>query len=51
MDNTLRNWALTIGSALVASTIATGHGHLVASAFTAAGDVVLWLIQPVGPRG
>lgn len=49
MDTGLKNWALTIGSALVVAAIATGYGYVVADVVAAAGDVMLWLVSPLGP--
>lgn len=50
MDTGWKNWSLTIGATVVAGAIATGHGQLVAGVAAAAGDVVLWLIKPLGPQ-
>lgn len=49
MDTTLRNWALTLGSAFVVGAFVTGHGQLVVDAVAAAGDVAWWLVRPLGP--
>ena len=47
MDTSLRNWALTIGSALVIVAIDTGHGQIV---MRMAGHVMVmawWLAWPL----
>lgn len=49
MDTSLRNWALTIGSALVVVAIAAGHGHIVANMADRVIDMAWWLVRPLGP--
>lgn len=50
MDTSWKNWALTMGSALVAGLLATGHGQVVATAGGHVVDAVLLVIAPLGPR-
>ena len=50
VDTSWKNWALTIGSTIIAIAVTTGHGHIVADAVTAVGDIALWLIRPLGPQ-
>lgn len=49
MDTSIKSWTLLLGSTIVAGMIATGHVHLLVEGLSSAGDVVLWLIRPLGP--
>jgi len=42
MDTSWRSWVLTIGSAAVATLIATGHEQVVVAAVSTAGEFVVW---------
>jgi hypothetical protein len=44
MDTSWKSWTLTIGSAAVATMIATGHEQIVVDAVTTAGDVAVWVL-------
>ena len=49
MDTSLGSWVLTIGAALVVTAFMVGHGQAVVAVFTVAGDVMWWLVRPLGP--
>lgn len=51
MDTSLKNWALLIGSTIVAGMLALGYTQPLVNALALAGDVVLWLVRPLGPQG
>lgn len=44
MDTSWKGWGLTIGSAAVATLIATGHEQVVVDAVTNAGFIVVWIL-------
>jgi len=50
MDTSWKNWCLTLGSATIATLLATGHHEVVFTAARATGDYLLNLIAPLGPR-
>lgn len=49
MDTSLGSWVLTIGAALVVAAFLVGQGQAVVDVFTVAGDVMWWLVRPLGP--
>lgn len=49
VDTSIKSWTLLLGSTIVAGMIATGHVQLLVEVMSSAGDVVLWLIRPLGP--
>lgn len=50
MHTSWKNWALTLGSAIVATLISTGHTGLVTDVVDQAAHVVLLIIAPLGPQ-
>jgi hypothetical protein len=55
MEPTWRTWTLTIGSAVVATLLATGNGQvlidLIASTGIVTADGLTWLLAQGAPRG
>lgn len=49
MDTGWKNWALTIGTAVAASLIATGHGQIVVGPLARAITMAWSLVHPLGP--
>jgi hypothetical protein len=49
VDTSIKSWTLLLGSTIVAGMIATGHVQLLVDGLSAAGDVLWWLVRPIGP--